>query len=70
MTSGSLIRPTSGANFAEVASVSFGSTETTYTIDSESELTATVPAGMGGSSVPVSVVTAAGRAEAASNLRL
>jgi hypothetical protein len=56
-----------GANFAEVESVSFGSTEATYTIDSESELAATVPAGLGGSSVPVSVVTAAGRAEAASN---
>jgi IPT/TIG domain/PASTA domain len=54
-----------GANFAEVTSVSFGSTEATYTVDSESEVTATVPAGVGGSSVPVFVVTAAGRAEAA-----
>jgi hypothetical protein len=54
-----------GANFAEVTSVSFGSTEASYTVDSESEVTATVPAGVGGSSVPVSVVTAAGRAEAA-----
>jgi hypothetical protein len=54
-----------GANFAEVTSVSFGLTEASYTIDSESELTAVVPQGAGGSSVPVSVVTAAGRAGAA-----
>lgn len=54
-----------GTNFAEVMSVSFGSAEAIYTIDSEAELTATVPAGVEGSSVPVSVVTAAGRAEAA-----
>ncbi len=56
-----------GANFAEVTSVSFGSTEAIYTIDSESEITAAVPAGVAGSAVPVSVVTAAGRAEASTD---
>jgi IPT/TIG domain-containing protein/PASTA domain-containing protein len=54
----------SGENFAEVTSVSFGSTEATYAVTSESELTATVPPGSAATSVPVSVVTAAGRAEA------
>ncbi|MBS1894903.1 MAG: IPT/TIG domain-containing protein [Actinobacteria bacterium] len=53
-----------GENFAEVTSVGFGSTEAAYTVDSESEITVTAPAGSAGSSVPVSVVTAAGRAEA------
>jgi IPT/TIG domain/PASTA domain len=52
-----------GENFAEVTSVSFGSTGASYAVASETELTATVPAGSP-SSVPVSVVTAAGRAEA------
>jgi hypothetical protein len=56
-----------GENFAEVISVSFGSTEANYTVDSESALTATVPAGVGGTLIPVSVVTAAGRAEAAAD---
>lgn len=53
-----------GEDFARVTSVSFGSTEASYVVNSESQLTATVPAGPAGSSVPVSVVTAAGRAEA------
>jgi IPT/TIG domain len=56
-----------GENFAEVTGVSFGSTEAGYTVDSESQITATVPAGSAASSVPVSVVTAAGRAEATSD---
>ena len=53
-----------GENFAEVTGVSFGSTGANYTVDSESQITATVPAGSAASSVAVSVVTAAGRAEA------
>jgi hypothetical protein len=54
-----------GENFAEVTGVSFGSTGASYTVDSETAITATVPAGSPESSVPVSVATAAGRAEAA-----
>jgi hypothetical protein len=54
-----------GENFAEVNGVSFGSTGANYTVDSESQITATVPAGSAASSVAVSVATAAGRAEAA-----
>jgi hypothetical protein len=53
-----------GENFAEVTEVSFGSAKASYVVHSESELIATVPAGSAASSVPVSVVTAAGRAEA------
>jgi hypothetical protein len=53
-----------GENFALLKSVTFGSTEASYKVNSEAELTAIVPAGVAGTSVPVSVVTAAGRAEA------
>jgi hypothetical protein len=54
-----------GENFAELTSVSFGSAEATYVVESETRLTATVPAGTPGSSVPISIVTAAGKGEAA-----
>jgi hypothetical protein len=53
-----------GENFAEVSSVNFGSTAASYAVRSESELIATVPAGLPASSVPVSVVTVAGQAQA------
>jgi IPT/TIG domain len=52
----------SGASFAEVKSVSFGSTSaSSYTIDSEGQITAVSPAGSAGS-VPISVTTVAGTA--------
>jgi hypothetical protein len=54
----------SGENFAELRSVAFGSTPARYTVDSESKLTVVVPASSAGGSVPVTVVTAAGSAEA------
>jgi hypothetical protein len=55
-----------GENFAAVTGVSFGNTEVAYTVASESKLLATAPPGVATDSVPVAVVTAAGRAEAAS----
>ena len=54
----------SGQNFAEVQSVAFGSTQVGFTVNSDSQLTATVPAGPRLAAVPVKVVTAAGSAEA------
>jgi hypothetical protein len=53
----------SGAEFAEVLSVKFGSTSATYTVDSETEITAKAPAGAAGE-VPVTVTTLAGSATA------
>jgi hypothetical protein len=53
-----------GENFAEVTGVSFGSIGASYNVDSETTITATVPAGSPASSVPVTVTTAAGRSEA------
>lgn len=51
----------SGSEFAEVQSVTFGSTAAAYTVDSESQITATAPAGSLGE-VPVTVTTVAGNA--------
>jgi hypothetical protein len=48
-----------GANFSDVKGVSFGSTAATYRVDSESQISATSPAGAAGS-VPVTVTTIAG----------
>jgi hypothetical protein len=49
-----------GTDFEGAGSVRFGSVPATFTVDSESEITATVPAGTG--SVPISVTTVAGTA--------
>lgn len=55
----------SGANFAEVSSVSFGSAPaSSYTIESEGQITAVSPAGPEGS-VPITVTTVAGTATSA-----
>jgi hypothetical protein len=53
-----------GENFAEIESVDFGATAAKYTVDSMSELKVTVPPGQPKTSVPVTVTTAAGKAEA------
>lgn len=54
-----------GENFAEVASVKFGTTEVGYAVVSEEKLIATAPPGVAPNSVPISVMTAAGQAESA-----
>jgi hypothetical protein len=51
-----------GTDFEGASAVSFGSAPATFTVDSESQITATVPAGTG--SVPISVATPAGTATA------
>jgi len=50
----------SGANFASVTSVSFGSVPATFTVDSEGQITAAAPPSKTLSKVPVTVTTAAG----------
>lgn len=51
----------SGSEFARVIGVSFGATPaTSFSVDSESQITAVVPAGAPATAVPVTVATAAG----------
>lgn len=57
----------SGANFAEVESVTFGGEPVNFIVDSESKLTASVPPASMPATVPVRVVTAAGTAKAPAN---
>lgn len=54
-----------GAEFAHVKEVTVGSVAVPYTVASETSITATVPAGTPGVSVPVTVTTAAGTASSA-----
>jgi hypothetical protein len=54
----------SGKNFAEVESVAFGPNRVNFTVDSDSQISAVVPPNTTLTSVPVTVVTAAGSAEA------
>jgi hypothetical protein len=49
-----------GANFASVAGVSFGSAPATFTVNSEGQITAAAPPSKTLSKVPVTVTTAAG----------
>jgi hypothetical protein len=61
-TTGGTSVAVSGSNFAEVKSVSFGSTAaSSFAIDSEGQITAVSPVGSAGS-VPISVTTVAGTA--------
>lgn len=57
----------SGANFAEVESVTFGGEPVSFRVDSESRLTASVPPTSTPATVPVRVTTAAGTAKAPAN---
>jgi hypothetical protein len=52
----------SGANFANVTGVSFGSVPATFTVNSEGQITAVAPPSKTLSKVPVTVTTAAGSA--------
>lgn len=54
-----------GDNFAEVRRVQFGRVEADFTVASETEITVMVPPSLEPGSVPVAVVTAAGRFDAA-----
>jgi IPT/TIG domain/PASTA domain len=54
-----------GANFANVTGVSFGSVPTSFTVNSEGQITAVAPASKTLGSVPVTVTTVAGTATAA-----
>jgi hypothetical protein len=58
-TGGSKVTIT-GTDFDGASAVSFGSAAASFSVDSESQITATVPVGMG--SVPISVTTPAGTA--------
>ncbi len=51
-----------GANFASVSGVSFGSVPATFTVDSEGQITAVAPPSTTLSKVPVTVTTVAGSA--------
>jgi alpha-tubulin suppressor-like RCC1 family protein len=53
-----------GANFVDVTSVSFGSTKTTYTVNSPTSITANVPVGEKEGAVNVTVTTPAGTSAA------
>lgn len=55
----------SGANFASITGVSFGSAPATFTVNSEGQITATAPPSKTLSKVPVTVTTAAGSATSA-----
>jgi hypothetical protein len=57
----------SGENFAEVQSVNFGGQSVGFTVNSESRITARLPPGAAPASMPVTVVTAAGTAQASVN---
>jgi IPT/TIG domain/PASTA domain len=54
-----------GANFANVTGVSFGSVPATFTVNSEGQITAAAPPSKTLSKVPVTVTTAAGSATSA-----
>jgi len=54
-----------GANFASVTGVSFGSVPTTFTVNSEGQITAVAPPSKTLGAVPVTVTTAAGSATGA-----
>ena len=55
-----------GANFADVKGVNFGTTSATFAVNSEGQITATAPPSATIASVPVSVTTAAGSVTSAS----
>jgi alpha-tubulin suppressor-like RCC1 family protein len=55
-----------GANFVDVTAVSFGSTKTTYTVNSPTSITANIPVGEKEGAVNVTVTTPAGTSAASS----
>lgn len=65
LTTGGTSVTIAGSEFADVQSVQFGSAAATYTVNSESQITATAPVSAAAGVVPVTVTTAAGKATAA-----
>lgn len=62
--SGGTVVTLTGSHLGEVSAVTFGSTSATFTLDSETQLSAIVPPGDGGTAAGISVTNAAGSATA------